>query len=428
VTVKAGDIITVGGQTVLQRLQNQGLTNAKVPISTIREIGDSLVVDKIPQEPDFTFSLESLAVDCSIEAILHGEVSTGPAPTQGAGYADAAGTSYPWESSQAITIISPWKDPESYGSGTVQAGHIIPGYFPSKMSYKFGVTEDSGETCELRGGQFYYAAHAPTEDVFTGNGTQIAFVTTEPAIQYRVGGVAGTTFENVLGVLVGGVWQVPGGEDYTITGGGPASGASVATVTFKVAPPTGHQVRIAYFTTNAHAYPTSVHESALVMPGAVRGRNIALSVSVINTDGSFGAWQRVYGVQTATLDASFDIAPERELANEELTGFTVNGTDCTGQITLHARDAPAFFTFLGQMTGLDTANEVVGWLNLNPLRIKIEIQNPSNPGAVLKTLYVADARFDIPATPARVNAVVDFSLGWESITGTYVAYKGATSV
>ena len=86
-TVKAGDIVTVAGQTVLQRLQTQGLTNAKVPVNTIREIGNGLVVDKVLGEPDFTFTLESLAVDCSIEAILHGEVLPAGC-TAGAGHRD----------------------------------------------------------------------------------------------------------------------------------------------------------------------------------------------------------------------------------------------------------------------------------------------------------------------------------------------------
>lgn len=419
-TVKAGSIITVAGQTVLQRLQTQGLTNAKIPINTVREIGDDLVVDKIPMEPDFTFSLESLAVDCSIEAILQGKVATGPSPEQGAGFADPAGTEYPWANAQSITITSPWKDPQSYGSGNVIAGHIIPGFFPSKLSYKFGVTENAQTTAELRGGQFYYGSFAPTEDVFTGDGTTKSFTTTEPAIEYRIGGVLGTTFKSGLGVLVNGVWMVEG-EDYTESAGGNASAATPLTLVFNVAPGDGDSVRIAYFTTNAHSYPDAVHESALVMPGAVRGRNICLSVA----SGGSLSWQRVYGIQSFTLDAAFDLTPERELCNEELTGFTVNGTDCTGAVTMHAKDVAAFFSFLYQMTGVSTSEEVVGWLNLNPLALKVEIMNPSNPGAVLKTLYCPDARFDIPATPAKVNAVVDFSFDWESITGTYSAFKGA---
>ena len=424
-TVKAGSIMTVSGQTVIQRLQSQGLTNVRIPINTVREIGNDLVVDKVPQEPDFTFSMESLAVDSSIEAILHGKVSTGPAPNQGAGQADPVGTEYKWESSQCVNIISPWKDPQSFGSGNVAAGHIIPGYYPSKLSYKFGVTEDAMITAELRGGSFYYGnGMAPTEDIFVGvAGTQL-YTTTEPGVETRKGGVLGTTFKNALGVVVNGVMMVEG-EDYTATGGGAVGSNAPIAVTFTTyTVKTGDEIKIAYFTTNAHSYPQSVHESALVLPGAVRGRNNCLSLA----SGGASTWERVYGVQTFTLDASFDITPERELCNDELVGFTVNGTDCTGAITLHAKDVNAFFRLLQRITGVNTAQEVIGWLNLNPLRLKLEITDPNNYGNVLKTLYVPDARFDIPGTPARVNAVVDFTMNYESLVGTYSAFKGAAAI
>ena len=419
-TVKAGQIITVAGHTVVQRLQTQGLGNARVPINTIREIGNNLIVDQVPGEPDFTFSMESLAVDCSVESLLHGGFSTGSAATQGAGQADPAGTPYDWSTCQAINICSPWKDPTTYSSGTVNAGHLIPGYFPQKISYKFGVTENSSLTAELRGGSFFYGnGFAPTEDVFTANGSATVFVTANPAVQYRRGGALGTTFQNVFGVLVNGFNQVEG-EDYTVSGGGAAPG-SVATITFITAPANGAQIRVAYFTSAATAYPQAVAESALVLPGAVRGRNIKLSIS----SAAIGAWQQVYGVQTFTLDASFDITPERELNNDEIIGFTVNSTNVTGGMTMHAKDKNAFFTFMQLMTGVNSAQELIGWLNMSSMRLKLEIFDPRNPGSVLKTLYVSDARFDIPATPARVNTVVDFAFQFASLSGDYIAYKGA---
>lgn len=421
-TVKAGQIVTVAGHTVIQRLQTQGLGNARIPIATIREIGNDLVVDKVPQEPDFTFALESLAVDCSIEAILHGEVATGSAVTAGAGQADPVGTAYPWETSQSINITSPWKDPQTFSSGTVTAGHLVPGYFPQKMSYKFGVTENAMQTAELRGGSFFYGnGLAPTEDLYTaGGGTD--FVTTEPAVEYRRGGAGGTTFQVVFGVLVNGVNQVEG-EDYTVTGGGAGAG-SVATVSFITAPASGAKIKVAYFTSNAHAYPNAVHESALVMPGAVRGRNIRVGLSSAAVDNAAAVWMHVYGVQTFTLDAAFDITPERELDNDEIIGYTVNGTDTTGGMTVHAKDKDAFFKLLKMMTGVNTDQEVLGWLNMNTVLVRCDILDPRNPGSVLKSLRVADARFDVPATPARVNAVVDFSMEYGSLEGTYVAYKG----
>lgn len=423
-TVKAGSIMTVSGHTVIQRLQSQGLTNVRVPINTVREIGNDLVVDKVPQEPDFTFSMESLAVDNSIEAVLHGRIATGSGATQGAGQADAAGTEYKWQESQSINICSPWKDPQSFGSGNVAAGHLIPGYYPSKISYKFGVTEDAMITAELRGGTFYYGnGMSPTEDIFTGAAGTQTYTTTEPAVETRKGGVAGTTFKNALMVIVNGVCMVEG-EDYTVSGGGAAPGAPVSVTFTTYTVKANDAIKIAYFTSNAHAYPQQVHESALVLPGAVRGRNNCLSIA----SGGASTWQRVYGVQTFTLDASFDIAPERELCNDEIVGFTVNGTDCTGAITVHAKDINAFFLLLRRFTGVDTDHEVVGWLNLNTVRLKLEITDPNNYGNVIKTLYVPDARFDIPATPARVNAVVDFAMNYESLVGTYSAFKGAAPV
>ena len=430
-TVKAGTIVTVAGHTVIQRLQSQGLGDVRIPINTIREIGNDSVVDKVPGEPEFTFSMESLAVDNSIEALLHGEIATGTGPTNGAGYGDAAGTEYPWTEAQPLTICSPWKDPQSYGSGNVIAGHIIPGYFPSKLDYKFGVTENASITAELRGGTFYYGLGAPTEDTLLASaGNKGPYTTLEPVIRYRVGGVEGTTFYGILGLLVNGVQMVQG-EDYVENETpGPIGGTAVLGFTFtSYTPKAGDTIRVAYFTDNAHAYPTSVQESSLILPGAIRGRNIKLSVSTISIDPdtgveTFGAWQMVYGVQTVTLSASFDITPERELANDKIISYTVNGTDVTGTLTQHAKDASAFFNLIAQSTGLNTQQELVGWLNINPLRLKIELQNPRNPSEVLKTLYVPDAFITIPGTPAKANAVVDFSMSWESITGVFSAYQG----
>lgn len=421
--IKAGTILNVAGRTVLQRLQTAGLGNVTIPIDTVREIGNDLVVDQVPQEPEFTFAMESLAVDCEIEAILHGRVSTGILPGQAAGKADPDGTEYKWETSQYINVLSPWKDPQSFSSGNVIAGHVIPGYFPSKIAYKFGVTENAQTTVDLRGGSFYYGGFAPTEDVFAGDGATAAFVTAEPAVRFRRGGVGGTTFRSVFGVLVNGVLQNEG-QDFIAAGGGPASAASAVTVTFTTPPPTGAQIRVAYFTTNAHAYPDAVHADSLTLPGAVRGRNICVSLA----SGGANTWQKLFGVQTITLDAAFDVTIERELCNDEPTGFTINGTNVNGVITAHASTADNFMRLLSQITGIDDDEEIVGFLNLNPLRLKIEIMDPKNPGNTLKTLYVPNATFDIPGTPARVNAVLDFSFSYRSLTGSYSAFKGAAAV
>jgi hypothetical protein len=55
----------------------------------------------------------------------------------------------------------------------------------------------------------------------------------------------------------------------------------------------------------------------------------------------------------------------------------------------------------------------------------VQIENPKNPGTLLKTLYVSDAQFQPPGTPARVNQPTDFAITWESKRGSFQEFKGA---
>jgi len=412
--VKAGSILTVGGNNVIDRIQSAGLGDVRVPIETIREVGNYLVVDKIPGEPDFTFTMESLDVSTDMMALLTGKIgalASGSAP----GAADAAGTVYRWEDCRYVNIVSPWKDQETGSAGVIEAGHLIPGYYPTRMRYRFGVTDNASQEVELGGGSFYYAGggRAPVEDFATGDGTQTAFVTSDPTVRHRLGGADGTTFRNVFGVIVGGQLMSEG-ADYTVTGGN----GSPATITFLVAPAAGALVRYAYFTTAAKAYPQTVHASTVVKPGAVRGRNIKIYL------GAGGARQRLSSVQAFELEATIDTEVEREMGSEEVVGRSVNGTDCSGSITVRARDSDAFIALLSKITGV-APNEVFGFFNSKSIPLEVAIENPKNPGEILKTLYVEDAQFQQPGTPARVNSPTDFSLRFESINGTYQEIKGA---
>lgn len=422
-SVHAGTIVTVAGKSLIDRLQSSGLGDVRIPVDTIREVGNELVVDKVVEEPDFTFTLETLDVSVEVEAILQGKIASGSGSGQVAGYADADGTEYPWENCQAINICSPWKNHATGSAGTVAAGHLIPGYYPTRIRYQAGITDNFSTTVELGGGSFYYGKFAPKEDTYTGDGSTAGFATADIAVHYRKGGANGTTFKSVFGVLVDGVLMTEG-EDYNVSGGAAAPG-STATVTFVAAriPANGSKVRIAYFTSVAKAYPQAVHASTIVKPGAVRGRNICVSIA------SAGAatFERIGDIQGFSLEATVDSTVEREFCNEEPTGRTINGVDCTGDITIRSKDYISFFEVLRKITGLDVDAEVVGFINQNAVQLKLEIQNPKNPSAIIKTLYVSDALFDIPGTPARVNQPTDFAMGWQSRNGTYKAIKGAMS-
>ena len=414
-SVHAGTIIHVGGNAVIDRIQSAGLGDVRVTNDVIREVGNELIVDKIPQDPTFTFTIESLDTSAEIEAIITGQSGgTG----SGADPASAApdGTAYRWGDCEFLNIPSPWKDPATGSAGVVTAGHLVPGYYPTRIRYRFGVTDNATQEVELSGGSFYYADGAPVEEFLTGDGSDTTFSTAEPAIPYRRGGAEGSVFKSIFGVIVDGILQTEG-VDYTQSPTD-TSAAGTATVTFTTAPANGARIRFAYFTNAAHAYPQAVHASTVVKPAAVRGRNICVYL------GSVGSRAKLGSVQAFELEATVDGEYEREFCNEEIVGYTVNGRDVTGSVTVRSKNADAFLAVMSKVTGV-ASGEVFGWLNTHNLPLEVQIQNPKNPAQILKTLYVDDAIFQPPGTPARVNTPTDFEFRWESKSGDYTAYKGA---
>lgn len=415
-SIQAGTLIYVGGNAVIDRLQSAGLGNVRVPVDVVREVGNPQIVDKVPQDPDFTFTMESFDVSTELEAWLTGQVGDGTLAGS-PGSADAAGTAYHIDTDhcQYVNVCSPWRDPTSSAS-VVNFGHLIPGYYARRIRYQFGVSDNASEQVELNGGSFYYQANPPVEEYFNGNGSNKTFTSTSAAVPYREGGASGTTFRSVFGVCVNGQLQVLN-VDYTTSPTNSAS-AAVASVTFVTAPATGAKVKLAYFTTAARAYPQSVHATAVVKPAAVRGRNICAYI------GSGSARVLIPGVQSANLEYTVDGNLEYEFCQQEAVGFNVTGTDVTGEVVSRARDAAQLGQLMSSVSGVAVA-EVFGWLNTHTVELEIEIHDPKNPGNVLKTLYVSDAIFDAPDTPARVNQPTDFTFGWQSQSGTYTVYKGA---
>lgn len=411
-SVHAGSLIHVGGNAVLDRIQSAGLGDVRVPIETIREVGNRETVDKVAGEPDFTFSMESFDVSTDMIAFLQGKVAASAAGSR-PGSNDPDGTEYDWLDCKFVNIASPWKNAATGSAGTVQAGHLIPGFYARRVRYRYGATENAVQEAELAGGSFYYAEFAPVEKHYTGTGAQTAFATTDVVKRHRIGGAGGTTFKLVFGVLVDGQLQTEG-VDYTVAG---ADGA-IATVNFTAAPANGAHVTVSHFTSAAKSFPQTVHASTLVKPGAVRGRNIKVFL------GSGGARERLGGIQTFELEATIEGEVERELGTEDIVGFSATGSTCNGTITIRAKDINAFFATLAKITGV-SRTEVFGWFNQNSIPLEVAIENPKNPGQILKTLYVDEAIFQIPGTPARVNTATDFQVRYESKSDTFVEVKGA---
>lgn len=410
-SVHAGSILHVAGTNVIDRIQSAGLGDVRVPTEIIRETGNREVVDKVPGEPDFTFSLEALDVSTDLMAWLVGRDDTGSGSGAAQGASDPDGTAYDWLDCKFVNVASPWKNPNTGSAGTVEAGHLVPGFYPTRLRYRFGAADNSTQEVELAGGSFFYAEKAPVEEEFTAAGGT-TFQSTDSVIRYRKGGVEGTTFQNVFGVLVDGVLQTAG-IDYNESGGN----GSQVTVTFVTAPTSGAKVRYCYFSTSTKSYPQTVHASTVLKPAAVRGRNVKVYL------GSGGSLARLGGIQTFELEATQEGEVERELGTEDIVGRSVTGTDCNGEIVIRSKDRDAFFDVLEKVTGVNRA-EVYGWFNQNTIPLTVKIEHPKT-GAIIKTLYVSDAIIQPPGTPARVNTPTDFSFRFESQDGTFQEIKGA---
>lgn len=418
-SIKAGSIVTIAGRNVVDRLQSAGLGNSQIPITTIYETGNDLAVDKVPGEPDFTFSMTSWDVTTDMMAFLTGAVGD-VAANLPPGNADAAGTEYRWENVVPVNITSPWKRDTGSQGGHIKAGLIIPGYSPTRLRYNFGVTDMASQEVELAGGAFYYAETAPVEEYASADGTAVAFATAESARALRIGGAGGTDFTRVFGVLVNNVIQVRGVDYVESIVAADTGQSAITTITFPVAPVVSTKIRFCYFTETAKTVPQALNADTTIKPGAVRGRDIIVRLDPDGDDLRFG------GVQTLELEATVAGETERELGNPDPTGRSNTGIDTTGTVTTRPKDIDAFFTALSQVTGI-AKTEVFGYFNNNTIPVLIDIRNPKDPSEILKSIFIEDGQFQPPGTPARVNAPTDFAFPFSSVKGTFSEFKGGRS-
>lgn len=463
-SIPAGGIVTVAGLNVVDRLQDAGLQDPKVPTETVRETGNDLVVGKVLTEADFSFNMTSWDTNCDMMALLLGKTGA-IGESEGPAAADPEGTVYAWENVGFVNVASPWKTDTGTEGGDIGSGVLIPSYFPTAISYKFGVKEMAEQAVTLRGGAYFmnYAGY-PIEEIAAGTGSATTFETKEPANVLRIGGHASTEYQHVFGVMVNGEIML-NGVDYVEEGGaipealGSAwveatvyglnavvseggknylsleagnekhkpvsspthwqpigSGMSKVKIKFLVAPANEAVVRFMYFSVKHHALPQAVHESTIVSPASVRGRDIDILL------GKPGETVKLHGVQNITLDATCAGEIQREMGTYDPIGYSTTGTDANGSINLEPQSQEKLYEALSELTGIDKT-EVMGYINEFPVPLTIVINNPHERGKILKSLYVPDAIFQPPGTTVKVNTVSQFPISWESLEGTFREVK-----
>lgn len=418
--IRAGQILHLGGDNVvIDRLQSAGLGDINIGSDVIRETGNPNNVDKVLQDPDFTFTMESLDVSTEIEALLAGSMTGGAALPDG--------TMWRFSDLSCMHIASPWKDESTGSAGVIDSGVLLPNYYVSRASYRFGVNDNAGETFELAGSQVYMALRNPTVEHIVSTGAS-AYTTANPAIRHRVGGYSSTEYKYVFGVIVDGEIKIEG-SDYEVSTSGTTE-EEVATVTFLSGsiPANNANITLAYFDDQAPSFPTdsSTHPAATVKPGAVRGRDIRVRVHVPASGAEASGAVTLNGVQSVTVEGTRTTEQEREMGTLLPISRTVTQQDVNGDMGVHPATQQHLFLLLRRITGV-ASGEPISVLNEYPVGLEIQILNPKNRSTVLKTIWIPDAKFQIPGVPARAGAVTDFTLRWESSRGEFYIYKGTTA-
>jgi len=306
--IKAGQILHVMNQFVVDRIQTAGPGDLNIPQEKVYELGNYQSVGIVRDVPDLSFNLECLDVDTEVEALLVGR--TDP-------YGDTTSTKYELALNKAVDIVSPWKTP--YGEFAAVNGVAVPGLALESASYRYGLQENAGETFTLNGDAIYYTPGHPWQDVFVGDGSTVAYAFDNgPALLYSEGG---TSFY-ALSVSVNGVrlTQIPRADLAAATTAGDTEvyapqTTATAGIEFAIAPALNAVISVVYASAVDGDYPQTgvtpygtgtghlTHQSVAVKPAAIRGKDIDVYFATLSAVGG-GVTNKALTSNVATITTS----------------------------------------------------------------------------------------------------------------------------
>lgn len=397
--IKHGQILTVGNTFVVDRIQTSGPGNLNIPQERIQELGNFNTVATIRDIPDLSYDLESLDVTTDIEAILLG-LDPGTV---------VDGDEIDFANAVPLNVISPFKASQTPQLYNVVDGVAIPYLTLENVTYRFGLRANAAQTFTLRGDSVFYIPGTPYQEEFAYAAGGV-YTLTHAALPYTE---AGNTF-HVLAVD----YIAPDGEfgrlfnpqDYTDT-----------TTTFTVVAgriPAGSRVRATYGSAVAATYPQSVNAPAdAVKPAAVRGKDIDIYLGPIA-----GALTRWTSVQSFEGTRRVNLQNDEEFGNYHYVATDYDTAEVSGNLVVRPRNPQDLLAKVAEIADAG-AGEVVGATSSVPLQMEARVRHPDT-GDVLKTIYVPDARFNLPAFQGRVNQRHDITFPYASDEGLMYVYKG----
>lgn len=404
--IKAGQILHVAGLGtgyVIDRVQSAGASNLNIPEEKIYELGNYQTVATIRDIPDLSFDLESFDTSCEWEALLCGQDPT----------TLSAGQEFDFLQSMPLDVISPFKD--KGGAFTVIRGVAIPYLNLESLTYRFGVGQSATQSATLRGDGIYYVPGSPYNQEFTITaGANQVYNLANTALSFADGGDTLYALSVCAKNPTTGTYKrLFFGEDYTNT-------ASAVTVLADMDALGYTKLHVVYGSATAATYLQSVHPSDTVKPAAVRAKDIDVYISDGGATPTLVRWK---GVQDFEVTRRVNLDRDEEFGNSHVVAQDYDTADVTGSITVKAEDAEYLFSLIQQVANV-SSSEIAGALTSNSLAMELRISHPST-GARLKTLYVSDARIQVPAIQGRVQQKLSVQFPFTSDGGNLKVYNGA---
>lgn len=440
--IKAGQILHVGNQFLLDRLQTAGPGDLNIPTEKIYELGNRQSVAVVRDIPDLSFTADALDVSTEIEAMLvgkHGDGTTAgetgtPIAADPFGIDGVTGTMYNLADYKPIDITSPWRTTNAGSNFAAVRGVVVPNLYLESAAYTYGLTDNAGESFTLRGDSVFYVPGHPYTEEYEGDGTETDFDFAAGNLPASPDAEALLYMEQgkeiyALSVSVDSVRKLPD-VDYTETPTG---------ISFLVAPADSTKIQVIYGSAKAKDYTQAVHQGTSVKPAAIRGKDIQVYIGLAGGNPFF--WTGVQSVSvnwSVTLEDDFEFGNPRAVARDFADVPAV-----TGSIDIKPSSVDDLFAKIRQISGVTDPLQVVGPQSSVLLPLEIRLLNPESggipngtaiPGAsggatysagqVLKTLYIPDARFTLPGYQGQVQQKLVQTINFESDTGVLEVFRG----
>ena len=420
-SIKSGQILHDVNGFVIDRIQTAGPGNLNIPEEKVYELGNYKSVGTVRDIPDLSFDLESFDVSTEFEALLIGENPTTFPSTVGSNEID-------FRNAVPIDVISPFKSRKN--AYDIVKGVAVPYLTLERASYRFGLRQNASQQFSLKGDSIYYIPGTPYYKEFTNVGAgPYSFGNT--AITYTEGS---NSVHALCVVLVDSttkaykrLFYVPSGDlatsDYSYTD-------TSSTVTLSddysadydtVRIVWGSTTSVNYTQTGNNPSGNPVHEGTSgTKPIAVRAKDIDI---YIGTTGATPVFTRLNSVQSFEATWSVNLDNDEEFGNEHYVSQDYETAEVTGTVGVKPYDPADLWSKLAQITGV-ASNEVVGPQIATPVPLEARIYHPDT-GSILKTIYIPDARFQIPGYSGQVQQKVETSLPFTSDGGLMYVYNGA---